>query len=100
MDTENRQEDTPFIIPSIDEIQIFAGRSYAYFSTVPEILTTDPSTECVLGIDEAGRGPVLGELHLSYSSLHLTLYQTHRGREIMCMVEKEREIEIDDMHGR
>ena len=66
MDTGISQKDTSLIIPSVDESQIFAGRSYAYYSTVPEILTTDLSTECVLGIDEAGRGPVLGELHLPH----------------------------------
>lgn len=49
-----------FIAPSIDEPCIIAGESYAHYSALPSVLTDDPSTECVLGIDEAGRGPVLG----------------------------------------
>lgn len=35
------------------------GTNYVQFSEIPEICKTEP---CVLGIDEAGRGPVLGPM--------------------------------------
>ena len=49
-----------FITPSIHDQAILAGHSYTHHSLIPEILFQDLSTECVLGVDEAGRGPVLG----------------------------------------
>ena len=49
-----------FIAPSIHEQAILAGASYTHHSAVPAGIAQDPSIECVLGVDEAGRGPVLG----------------------------------------
>ena len=49
-----------FIAPSIHEQAILAGASYTYHSAVPNSIAQDFSSECVLGVDEAGRGPVLG----------------------------------------
>ena len=65
VDSQDVAMETPaedvFIAPSIREQAILAGKSYTYHSPVPENLTRDMSVGCVLGIDEAGRGPVLGK---------------------------------------
>ena len=47
--------------PSITSKELEHGTSYGYYSPLPDVLMRDMSTECVLGVDEAGRGPVLGE---------------------------------------
>ena len=49
-----------FIAPSVHEQAILAGTSYTHHSAIPEVITQNLSTECILGVDEAGRGPVLG----------------------------------------
>lgn len=57
---KSQDGDTVFQPPSVVLNDITEGKSYTHFSAVPATLRKDMSTECVLGVDEAGRGPVLG----------------------------------------
>lgn len=65
MDTQDIEQETPpedvFIAPSIDTTELLSGQSYSHFSPIPSAISEDMSKECVLGVDEAGRGPVLGK---------------------------------------
>lgn len=72
-----------FIAPSIHEQAILDGASYTHHSKIPEVITQDISTECVLGVDEAGRGPVLG--NSSYSS-NVNIHTNHHQKALWSMV--------------
>ena len=50
-----------FIAPSVHKRDIYGRGSYTHQSEIPDVLSRDMSIECCLGIDEAGRGPVLGK---------------------------------------
>ncbi|KAK7554676.1 ribonuclease H-like domain-containing protein [Phyllosticta citricarpa] len=68
--------DDVFRAPSVHAPEILNGASYSHFSPLPQTIASDLTTECVLGVDEAGRGPVLGPMVYALLYLPLSIHRS------------------------
>lgn len=57
-----KSDEPEFIPPSLHSGDLDIHDSFTYLSSIPSSVAQDISAPCILGVDEAGRGPVLGPM--------------------------------------
>jgi ribonuclease H2 subunit A len=76
---EEVPDSTVVIPPSIHHESLISGASYAHYTPHPALVKASKDdtagTACVLGVDEAGRGPVIGPM--VYGAFYLPI-ELHR----------------------
>ena len=74
------------------------GENYVLFSDIPDVCKSEP---CVLGIDEAGRGPVLGPMVYGISFCPLSKNQDLKELGVddsKALTEEKREELLEKLH--
>ncbi|CAG8630638.1 35766_t:CDS:2, partial [Gigaspora margarita] len=69
----SEDEGTVFDVPSVQADPLTS--SYTYHSPLPSALANNSGEPCILGVDEAGRGPVLGPMVYSICYCPLSKYE-------------------------
>ncbi|OJJ44191.1 hypothetical protein ASPZODRAFT_135680 [Penicilliopsis zonata CBS 506.65] len=93
-DSSQESNTTCFVPPSIARVPLLTGKSYSHYTPCPSAVTPQSttssaatpkqdvsSTPCVLGVDEAGRGPVLGPMVYSAFYLPMDLHHSLLARD-------------------
>lgn len=62
VDVELSKGFTPPSVSQRETLAKYTSNSYTYHSPLPQTFLDDISQPCILGVDEAGRGPVLGPM--------------------------------------
>lgn len=72
--------------------------SYSYISEIPSSVTSNAGVECILGVDEAGRGPVLGPMVYGVSYCSVNYAEQIKSHGFMDSKVLDHETRVDLLH--